>query len=153
MERNVNEIKEKLRSLGYLEWRIGDFFVGRKPKFLFLISKISFIGAILFGFGFTFLYLVTNLPLISNFFDLFLLFLYISVSIFLIFFVFFLILGLIINYPLKKLRLKAKPSNALFQIITILFSILIMGYLFFWLKGQVYPSIYYFFIMNYPFFF
>jgi hypothetical protein len=152
MERNINEIKEKLKSLGYLEWRIGDFFVGRKPRFLVLISKISFIGAILFGFGFTLLYLITNLPLVSNFLDLFLLFIYISVSIFLILFVFFSILGLVINYPLKKLRLKAKPSNALFHIITIIFSILIMGYLFLWLKGQVFPSLYYFFVILIPLF-
>ncbi len=150
MDRNIDEIKEKLKSLGYLEWRIGGFFVGGKPKFLILISKISFIGAIIFGFGFSLLYLITNLPLISNFLDLFLLFIYISVSIFIILLAFLAIFGLVINYPLKKLRLKAKPSNTLFHILTILFSILITFYLFFWFKGQVFPSPYYFVFILIP---
>ncbi len=150
MEKNIENIKEKLKSLGYLEWRIGGFFVGGKPKFLILISKISFIGAILFGVGFSLLYIITNLPLISNFLDLFLLFLYISVSIFIILFAFFLIFGLAINYPLKKLRLRAKPSNTLFHILTIFFSILIIGYLFFWFRSQVFPSPYYFVFILIP---
>lgn len=150
MEKNIDDIKEKLKSLGYLEWRIGDFFVRGKPNFPILILKISIIGAIIFGFGFSLLYLITNLPLISNFMDLFLLFIYISVSIFIILFSFFKIFGLIIKYPLKKLRLKARPSNTLFHTFTILFLILIMGYLFFWFKGQVFSSPYYFVFILIP---
>ncbi len=150
MERNIQDIREKLKSLGYLEWRIGDFFVKGKPGLLILTSKISFIGAILFGFGFTLLYAITNLPLISNFLDLFLLFLFISVGIFLILFVFFTIFGLIINYPLKKLKFKARPSNTFFHIITILFSISITGYLFLWFKGQFFPSPFYFVFILVP---
>lgn len=150
MEKNVEDIKERLKSLGYLEWRIGGFFVKGKPKLLLLVSKISFVGAILFGFGFSLLYTVTNLPLISNFLDLFLLFFYISLSVFLILFVFFTFFGFLINYPLKRLRFKLRPSNTLFHIITILFSILITVYLFFWFKGQFFSSPYYFVIIVVP---
>lgn len=150
MEKNIDDIKEKLKSLGYLEWRIGGFFVRGKPNFPILISKISFIGAIIFGFGFSLLYLITNLPLISNFLDLLLLFIYISIIIFTILFAFFAIFGLIINYPLKKLRLKAKPSNTLFHTLTILFLILIIGYLFIWFKGQSFSSLYYFVLILIP---
>lgn len=149
-EKNLENIKEKLKSLGYLEWRISGFFVGGRPKFLLLTSKISFIGALLFGFGFSLLYTITNLPLISNFLDLLLLFFYISFSIFLILFAFFTTFGLLINYPLKKLKFKIHPSNRLFHILTILFSILITGYLFLWFKGQIFPSPYYFVIIFLP---
>lgn len=150
MDQNLESIKEKLKSLGYLEWRIGGFFVRGKPKLIPLVSKISFVGAILFGFGFSLLYTITNLPLISNFLDLFLLFLYISISVFLILFVFFSIFGLLINYPLRKFRFKVHPSSTLFHIITILFSFLIAGYLFVWFKGQVFSSPLYFVIIFIP---
>ncbi len=150
MEQELANIRRKLKSLGYLESQISGIFVKGKPKIFPITLKISLIGALIFGMGFSFLYILTNFSLIQNFFDLLLLFLYISMSIFAILLVFFLILGFLIEYPLKKLKLKPRPSRALFHFISILFAFLITSYLFLWFKGQIFLSPYYFVFIFIP---
>ncbi|MGQ9618201.1 MAG: alkaline phosphatase family protein [Candidatus Aminicenantia bacterium] len=150
MENKVEDIREKLKSLGYLEWRISGFFVKGETGLFLLSLKISIIGAIILGTGFTFLFLLTNLSLVSNFFDILLLFLYIFMSIFLLLSLFFIIFAFLIKYPLNVLKLSKRPPDNFFNLLIIYFSLLITGYLFFWFKEQLSLSPFYFVFILIP---